>query len=113
MMEYSLCDSPWSRCLPLKRIMCIKLYATTNVNMFKSLFSYHGYNACNNVFYTQSNEIVFHTAAVGVVYNQQTHEQRFYLGHDDDILCLTVHDEQDFIATGQVSVNVDFCTRFM
>ena len=64
--------------------------------------SYHGYNACNNVFYTQSNEIVFHTAAIGIVYNQETHQQRFYLGHDDDILCLTVHDEQDFIATGQV-----------
>ena len=64
--------------------------------------SYHGYNACNNVFYTQTNEIVFHTAAIGVVYNQQTNEQRFYMGHDDDILCLTVHDDQDFIATGQV-----------
>lgn len=71
----------------------------------KFAFGYHGYNACNNVFYTQSNEIVFHTAAVGVVYNQQTHEQRFYLGHDDDILCLTVHDEQDFIATGQIGRN--------
>ena len=66
-------------------------------------YSYHGYNACNNVFYTQSNEIVFHTAAIAVVYNQQSHEQRFYLGHDDDILCLTVHDDQDCIATGQVS----------
>lgn len=67
------------------------------------MFSYHGYNACNNAFYTQSNEIVFHTAAIGIVYNQHSHEQRFYLGHDDDILCLTVHDEEDMIATGQVN----------
>ena len=68
------------------------------------LYSYHGYNACNNLFYTQSNEIVFHTAALGIVYSPKTHEQRFYNGHDDDILCLTVHDDQDFIATGQVNL---------
>lgn len=47
--------------------------------------------------------MVFHTAALGIVYSPKTHEQRFYNGHDDDILCLTVHDDQDFIATGQVS----------
>ena len=72
---------------------------------------YHGYNACNNLFYTQSNEIVFHTAGVGVVYNQHTHEQRFYMGHDDDILCLTVQDDHDLIATGQVNffyINTNF-----
>ncbi|XP_065657214.1 echinoderm microtubule-associated protein-like 6 [Hydra vulgaris] len=68
----------------------------------KYAFGYHGYNSCNNLFYTQSNEIVFHTAGVGVIYNQQTHEQRFYMGHDDDILCLTIHDDQDLIATGQI-----------
>ena len=50
----------------------------------------------------QSGEIVFHIAAVGVVYNKQTHSQRFYLGHDDDILCLAIHPMKDVIATGQV-----------
>lgn len=64
--------------------------------------SYHGYDACNNVFYTASDEIVFHTAALGICYNRQTHEQRFYKGHTDDILCLTVHDDKDYVATGQV-----------
>eukprot|EP00794_Sanderia_malayensis_P008064 gene8064-8927_t len=68
----------------------------------KFAFGYHGYNACNNLFYTQSNEMVFHTAGLGIVYNQRTHEQRFYDGHDDDVLCLTIHDEQDIVATGQI-----------
>lgn len=67
-------------------------------------FRYHGYDACNNVFYTASDEIVFHTAALGVCYNRKTHEQRFYKGHTDDILCLTVHDNKDYVATGQVSL---------
>lgn len=64
---------------------------------------YHGYNACNNLFYTQSNEIVFHVAALGIVYSPASHRQRFYKGHTDDILCLTIHDDKDFVATGQVT----------
>lgn len=71
----------------------------------KFAFGYHGYDACNNVFYTTSDEIVFHTAALGICYNRKTHEQRFYKGHTDDILCLTVHDDKDYVATGQVGKN--------
>ena len=72
---------------------------------------YHGYNACNNLFYTQSNEIVFHVAALGIVYSPASHQQRFYKGHTDDILCLTIHDDKDFVATGQVHV-VFLCTIY-
>uniref|UniRef100_A0A8C2HAH4 EMAP like 6 n=1 Tax=Cyprinus carpio TaxID=7962 RepID=A0A8C2HAH4_CYPCA len=65
----------------------------------------HGYRGCdcrNNLFYTQTGEVVYHVAAVAVVYNRQQHTQRFYLGHDDDILSLTVHPLKDYVATGQV-----------
>lgn len=81
-------------------LRCILLFIFT--------YRYHGYNACNNIFYTQSNEIVFHTAGLGIVYSPKTHEQRFYNGHDDDVLCLTIHDDQDFVATGQVSWRAKF-----
>ncbi|CAB1343775.1 unnamed protein product [Coregonus sp. 'balchen'] len=56
----------------------------------------------NNLYYTQAGEVVYHVAAVGVVYNREQHSQRFYLGHDDDILSLTVHPLKDYAATGQV-----------
>lgn len=68
----------------------------------KFAFGYHGYNACNNLFYTQSKEVVFHVAALGIVYSSSTNQQRFYKGHTDDIICLTIHDDKDFVATGQV-----------
>lgn len=68
----------------------------------KFAFGYHGYNACNNLFYTQSEEIVFHVAALGVVYSCHTNQQRFYKAHNDDILCLTIQDDKDLVATGQV-----------
>ncbi|XP_061084047.1 echinoderm microtubule-associated protein-like 6 isoform X1 [Conger conger] len=63
---------------------------------------YRGYDCRNNLFYTQAGEVVYHVAAVAVVYNRQQHSQRFYLGHDDDILSLAVHPLKDYVATGQV-----------
>ncbi|PWA20112.1 hypothetical protein CCH79_00017699, partial [Gambusia affinis] len=64
--------------------------------------SYRGYDCRNNLFYAQSGEVVYHVAAVGVVHNRQLHSQRFYLGHDDDILSLSIHPLKDYAATGQV-----------
>uniref|UniRef100_A0A671RXC3 Echinoderm microtubule-associated protein-like 5 n=1 Tax=Sinocyclocheilus anshuiensis TaxID=1608454 RepID=A0A671RXC3_9TELE len=66
------------------------------------IHGYRGYDCRSNLFYTQTGEIVYHVAAVGVVYNRQQNTQRFYLGHDDDILCLAIHPVKDYVATGQV-----------
>ncbi|XP_037543112.1 echinoderm microtubule-associated protein-like 6 isoform X2 [Nematolebias whitei] len=63
---------------------------------------YRGYDCRNNLYYTQSGEVVYHVAAVAVMYNRQLHTQRFYLGHDDDILSLSIHPLKDYAATGQV-----------
>ncbi|XP_023384633.1 echinoderm microtubule-associated protein-like 5 [Pteropus vampyrus] len=63
---------------------------------------YRGYDCRSNLFYTQIGEIVYHVAAVGVIYNRQQNTQRFYLGHDDDILCLAMHPLKDYVATGQI-----------
>lgn len=68
--------------------------------------SYRGYDCRSNLFYTQTGEIVYHVAAVGVVYNRQQNTQRFYLGHDDEILCLAIHPVKDYVATGQVQSNI-------
>ncbi|CAH1245789.1 EML6 [Branchiostoma lanceolatum] len=65
----------------------------------------HGYRAqdCrNNLHYTRNGEVVYHVAAVGIVYERDSHSQRFYLQHTDDILCLTKHPTDDIFATGQV-----------
>jgi len=37
---------------------------------------------------------------VGVVYNPRKHEQRFFLGHDDDITCIDLDPSQTHVATG-------------
>ena len=54
----------------------------------------------------QSGDIVYHVAAAGVLYNRDQNTQRFYLEHTDDILCLSIHPQKDYVATGQVKWTV-------
>lgn len=54
-----------------------------------------------NLFYTASHEVVYFSAAVGVVYNKEAQAQRFFLGHTDDILCLALDPTRTICATGQ------------
>jgi len=63
---------------------------------------YRGFDCRNNLFYSQAGEVLYHVAAVAVVYDQRQHRQRFYLGHDDDILSLAVHPLKDYAASAQV-----------
>ena len=50
------------------------------------VYGYRGHQCRNNLYYTASKEIVYFVAGVAVVYHQKEHRQRFYLGHDDDII---------------------------
>lgn len=66
------------------------------------VYGYRGYDCRANLYYTKTNEIVYHIAALGIVYNKHEHKQRYYSAHDDDILCLALHPTQDYVATGQI-----------
>lgn len=50
------------------------------------VYGYRGHQCRNNLFYTASKEVVYFVAGVGVVYNLRENSQRFFLGHDDDII---------------------------
>ncbi len=47
--------------------------------------------------------MVYFIAAVVVLYNVEDQIQRHYLGHTDDIKCLTIHPNRLLIATGQTA----------
>merc|ERR1712054_30615 len=64
----------------------------------------HGYrsqDATNNLFYNAAGEVVYSSAAIGIIYNSVEHRQKFYVGHDDDIISLAVSPDRQFVATGQ------------
>eukprot|EP00736_Rhodelphis_marinus_P002340 Rmarinus@m.17215 len=59
-------------------------------------------NTAPNVFYTHDGDVVYYTAAVGIVYNKGAHRQRFFMGHDDDIKCLAIDPTRKLAVTGQL-----------
>ena len=77
------------------------------------VYGYAGvHNLANNLFYTHNtdarfNEVVFHVGTVGVVATwiegdkEFGTRQRFFFGHDNDVLCLAMHPNRRFVATGQ------------
>ena len=65
----------------------------------------HGYrchDTRNNLRYTKDNKFVYHTAAVGIVYDKESNTQQIYNEHFDDITSLAIHPNKKYIATGEV-----------
>lgn len=55
----------------------------------KHVFGYRGYDCRDNIFCVQpSGEIVYHVAALGIVYNKETNTQTFYNEHTLMIFCV-------------------------
>ena len=42
-------------------------------------------NRAPNLFYSKEGDVVYYTAAVGIVYDDDNNRQKFFLRHDDDI----------------------------
>jgi len=65
------------------------------------VYGYRAQDARNNLRYNDAGEIVYTAAGVGVIYDKVRHHQKFYIGHDDDIVALAVDPSGNFVATGQ------------
>ena len=65
----------------------------------------HGYrchDTRNNLRYTKDNNFVYHTAAVGIVYNKETNSQIIFNEHFDDITAFAIHPNKKYVATGEI-----------
>ena len=60
--------------------------APTSSLKLEWVYGYRGHQCRNNLYYTGTKEIVYFVAGVGVVYNTRESSQRFFLGHNDDII---------------------------
>jgi WD40 repeat protein len=64
----------------------------------------HGYrchDTRNNLRYNTEGNVVYHTAAVGIVLDPKDHtKQKYYMEHTDDILCLAIHG--NLVVTGEI-----------
>ena len=62
----------------------------------------HGYraqDARNNAIYNYKGEVVYSSAALGIVYNKEHHRQRFFRQHEGDIVSLAMHPTGQYVAT--------------
>ena len=75
---------------------------TPNALRLAFAYGYCGRRVRNNLFYNVEGKLVYHTAALGVVYDKDTHEQLHFHGHDDDITALDIHPDRVRVATGQM-----------
>lgn len=66
--------------------------APTSSLKLEWVYGYRGHQCRNNLYYTGTKEIVYFVAGVGVVYNTRENSQRFFLGHDDDIIRFVAFD---------------------
>jgi WD40 repeat protein len=82
------------------------------------VYGYRCFDSRNNVFYTRNtDEIVYMTAALGIVLNKRSNTQKVFggglssssHGHIDDITALAIHPNKDFVATGEVGKNPKIC----
>lgn len=64
------------------------------------IYGFRSFDSRNNVKFTATGELVYPTAAVGVVLDPTLgkNQQKFFLEHTDDITCLDVFEK--LIATG-------------
>ena len=81
------------------------------------VYGYQCYAARQNLFYLNTDEIIYPCGSLVVVHNKAIHSQHFIgggclttaQGHADDIIALTLSSKKDLIATGEVGFNPLIC----
>lgn len=64
-------------------------------------YGYNGKSARDNLYFVDSEEVVYCIAGTCVVWNPATKDQRFYTGHNEDVVCLSKQPNGTLIASGQ------------
>ena len=81
------------------------------------VYGYQCYAARQNLFYLNTEEIVYPCGSLVVAHNKATNSQRYLgggsldtaKGHTDDIIALAISSKKDLIATGEVGINPLIC----
>ena len=73
------------------------------------VYGYRGHQCRSNCHYNNEGELVYFVAATAIVYTAKNHKQRFYLHHNDDILCLTMNPNKQIVASGETGKSPSIC----
>jgi len=71
-----------------------------NVNLdIGYVYGYRSYDTRNNIGYNSQGEVVYHTAACGIVLNKKSNTMKVNTAHNDDITCLDINTSKGLVAT--------------
>jgi len=104
--EFSACK-PWigvvTHSVPSDYNPSSKDTEAPNANLeLQWIHGYRTHDTRNNLRYTANGDIVYHSAAVGIVQSKDKREQKFFFDHIDDIISLAIHPSKKFVATGEI-----------
>ena len=95
------CGSDWSA---IAKTICKE--SRKNLDSYLKLEYVFGYGVSfsSNLFYNSDGNVVYFAAGLGVVLDVDNNKQKFFLRHDDDIECLSMHPDGDTVASAQYGV---------
>ena len=76
------------------------------------VYGYRSANCRSNIHLTENGELVYFSAAVGIVQSineKDNYRQRFFLSHDNHIISSCLHPQKYIVATGQMGKNAQIC----
>ena len=73
------------------------------------VYGYQAEQCRNNLRYNFQGHVVYNVGKYAVVYDFNGHSQRIFSGHSEEILCLAVHPEGQYIATGEAGPKPRVC----
>jgi WD40 repeat protein len=117
--DQMLAIKPWLGALkpPTNPPPLVKEPPKANIEL-EYVYGYRCFDSRQNLYYTENpDEVVYMTAALGVVLNKKFNTQKIYgggpadrdIGHTDDITSLALHPDLKTIATGEVGKNPKIC----
>ena len=65
------------------------------------VYGYRARDTRHSVVVSREGAVVYPAGALGVAYEKETHTQKHFSGHTDDILSVALHPAGDLVATGQ------------
>lgn len=66
------------------------------------MYGYRSYDTRNNLRYNATGEVVYHTAACGIVLNKVKNTMKVNTTHNDDITCLDINTAKGLVVTGEL-----------
>lgn len=66
------------------------------------IYGYQAEKSRNNLRYNYEGDVVYHISKYAIVYNFNSHQQRIFTGHNDEIISLAMHPEGQLCVTGDI-----------